>query len=161
MSWIDDELDATRRKSEKAETDAQRELHRAKLIDSKASEVWGLLKTECQALVDEFIAKCPEPENLVTLSDIPSAARFIIRFEHQRRTRAEVILQLTGYKIEVKHVTPTANFPVELGADDRWYLTFDTDGLQVFLKKAAVLITVARAAEKILRPVLFSEKLSG
>lgn len=158
MSWIDDEFEAARRLAEKASTDEQRELHRAKLIDSKAIELWDALKLECQARVEEYVAKCGSgSECKVSLEDIPQAKRFIVRFEHVRRARAEVVLQLEGYKIEVKHITPTDNFPMESHASP-WFFTFDCDGLRVELKSGGAIVGIPGAAQKILKPVLFPEK---
>lgn len=155
MSWIDDEFEKLRRSSEKASEAEQRELHRARLIDSKAIELWDILKSECQARVNEFVAKCGSgPECSVVFEDIPVANRFLVRYEQAQRTRAEVILQLAGYKIEVKHITPTANFPLETHASP-WFLTFDCDGLEVVLKSGGTKTSVPEVVIRILKPVLF------
>jgi len=153
MSWIDEEFEAERNRTVNAHWQREIELHRAKLITAKGRELWDILKAECRARVDEFNAKAPGAARKV-LIDVLSADRFGVRREQKGEgsTRAEAMLQLDGYQIEIRHIAPAGlNY-----SKAESYLTFDCDGTDVFLKSAGARVTAESAGRQVLEPVLFS-----
>jgi len=152
MSWIDEEFEAERTRAVNAQQQREIELHRAKLIQAKGRELWDVLKAECRGRVEEYNAKCEDTARGVLMEDV-SADRFgVRRAQPTGTTRAEAMLQLDGYRIEIRHITPEGmNY-----SKSESYLTFDCDGTDVFLKSAGVRVTANSAARQILKPVLFS-----
>jgi hypothetical protein len=153
VSWINDELEKRRLNADDEAQDRDRELHRAKLTDAKALDLWELLKLKCREDVDEFRRKAGDrPRYIVAYEDRGPESFDIVR-TNGATAGVKVNLRLRGYRIEVVHKSPVAD-SMEY-RNEPSHFTFECDGLSVSLSRLGTVTSIPDAANKILKPVLF------
>ena len=154
MSWIDDEINADKKRNEEAAAKQERELHRAKLIEAKGRELWDALRNVCRELTQEYERKCGVAPHCKVRFDDSDPDSFFVQMEHvSERPRALARLRLRNYQIEIEHIYWRG------GSDPqktKLHFAFDCDGLDVMLSCAGERIAIPSAAERILKPVLSS-----
>lgn len=153
MSWIDDELEKRRLNADDEAQDRERELHRAKLIDAKAPDLWELLKLKCREGVDEFRRKAGDRSRYIVAYEDRGPESFDIVRTNGATAGAKVNLRLRGYRIDVVHKSPVANSMEYRNKPS--HFTFECDGIGVSLSSLGAVTSIPDAAKKILRPVLF------
>jgi len=162
MSW-GPEFEDERNRENRAKEDRELALHSRDLIKAKGHELWDSLRAKCKELVDAYEAEClAQPGDLrrckIRFDEATPDVSFYIQKESVSDSpRAFVTLRLSGYEIEVKHVTWRGrNSPP---TTELTHLVFESDGiLEVWLTSAGSRIEIEEAARRvILRKVLFGE----